>query len=527
MPPKCQSPASKSFKIRALISSPNLTQTTFLNAASSLLSYGAAILVGLLLNPLLLTSLGAVLFGTWKICLRLLTYVSAADGQANQALKWTIANRRSVTDVEQKRREIGCAVVVWLRFLPLMLLVGGLLSWFSPTFINDLPREYYFVTRLTCIVLVVNLLLFPLKSIPESVMVGMNLRYKITWISAAGALFSGVLLAGAAWSGWGLFGLAVAFLVGAVLEGGAIFYMARRSLPWLTVRRPKPGEVSKFFTFSVWMLAWTLIQRLLLYSDIIILGVVSNASLVAAYTLTFYVAQSSIALSSLLVSAGMPGLGDIVGRGDHKKADEVHSEIMASSWLLAVIIGAMILLWNRPFISLWVGADQFIGFWENLLIVLLMTQLIFIRYQASIVDVTLEIRAKVLWGALSTFVSLLLAIWLGFYLKSPIAGVLLGLIGGRLILSVLYPILVRKTLQKGTHPTRKSVLDFLRMSGVMVFLYGSTYYLAPFIKVDNWRELILFAVISFMIVFCISFWAGFSMIQRKNIITRARQMTFK
>lgn len=527
MPQKCQPPAPKSSKIRSLISSPNLTQTTFLNAASSLLSYGAVILVGLLLNPLLLHSLGAVLFGTWKICLRLLTYVSAADGQANQALKWTIANRRSVTDVEQKKREIGCAIVVWLRFLPLMLLVGGLLSWFSPIFINNLPREYYFVTRLTCVILVVNLLLFPLKSIPESVMVGMNLRYKITWISAVGVLFSGVLLAGAAWLGWGLVGLASAFLVGAVLEGIAILYMARKCLAWLTVRRPKPGEVSTFFSFSVWMLVWTLIQRLLLYSDIIILGIVSSASLVAAYTLTFYVAQSSITLSSLLVSAGMPGLGDIVGRGEFKKADEIRSEIMASSWLLAVIIGTMILLWNRSFISLWVGEDQFIGFRENFLVVLLMTQLIFIRYQASIVDVTLEIRAKVLWGALSTFASMVLAVLLGFHLQSPIAGVLLGLIGGRLILSVLYPILVRKILKKSTHKTRDGTFDFIRMSMVMVFLYISAYYLAPLIKVDNWYELVLSSVVSILIIFTISFWVGFSMTQRRNTITRARQIAFK
>lgn len=212
-------------------SASNLTQKTFLNAASSLLSYGIVMLVGLVLNPILVTSLGVGLFGAWKICLRLLSYVSAADGQANQALKWTIASRRSITDVDQKKREIGCAMIVWLRFLPLMLLVGGLLSWFSPSFINGLPREYFVVTRMTCVLLVVNLLLFPLKSIPESVMVGMNLRYKIIWISAVGTLLSGILLATAAMSGLGLIGLATAFLVGSLLEGCAIFYMARRCLP--------------------------------------------------------------------------------------------------------------------------------------------------------------------------------------------------------------------------------------------------------------------------------------------------------
>lgn len=508
-------------------SASNLTQKTFLNAASSLLSYGIVMLVGLVLNPILVTSLGVGLFGAWKICLRLLSYVSAADGQANQALKWTIASRRSITDVDQKKREIGCAMIVWLRFLPLMLLVGGLLSWFSPSFINGLPREYFVVTRMTCVLLVVNLLLFPLKSIPESVMVGMNLRYKIIWISAVGTLLSGILLATAAMSGLGLIGLATAFLVGSLLEGCAIFYMARRCLPWLAPRRPERGEVSEFFGFSVWMLAWTLIQRLLLYSDIIIIGFVANASLVGAYTLTFYVAQFSITLSSLLVSAGMPGLGDIVGRGEFKKADEVRAEIMGSSWLLAVVLGTMILLWNRSFVSMWVGVDMFVGPWENFLIVLLMTQMIFIRYQASIVDVTLDIRAKVQWGALSTLVSVALAIIFGAHFESQIAGVMVGLIIGRLILSVLYPMLVRKTLKKGSPITWKGIMDFLRLTGVMGFLYGAAYYLANQIMIDRWYELLVHALLSILVVFCVCFWVGFSIDQRKSMVMRARQLAFK
>lgn len=507
--------------------SPNLTQRTFLNAASSLFNYGAGIGVALLLSPFLLTLLGPSLFGTWKVCQRLLTYVSATDGRASQALKWTIANRRSVTDIEQKQREVGCALIVWLRFLPLLLLAGSLLSWFSPALIRGLPAEHFIVTRLACAILVVNLLVFPIKSIPESVMVGMNLGYKTTWINAVGAVVGGILMAGAAWIGWGLVGLAAAFLAGSLCRGLAIFFLARHCLPWLAVRRPKQGEVGTFFSFSIWILAWTFINKLLLSSDVIILGLISSASLVAGYTLSFYVIQTSVNLSAILVSSGMPGMGDIVGRGEMKKAAAVRAEIMTWSWLLAAVVGTMVLLWNRSFIALWVGADQFVGYGANLLMVILMTQLIFIRNDAFIVDVTLEVSKKVMWGGLATAVSLLLAFLLGGYLHSPVVGVLTGLIGGRLILSILYPALIAKTLQIHEQQAFEGIPNRMRLISVMVFLYASASYFAPMIKVNGWLALFFYGAVSLLLVFCIAFWIGFTQMQRRKMLTRARQIAYK
>jgi O-antigen/teichoic acid export membrane protein len=502
----------------------NLTQSTFLNAASSLLNYGTSILVALLLNPLLLTFLGPSLFGVWKICQRLLTYVSAADGRASQALKWTIASRRSTTDIEQKQREIGCAIVVWLRFLPLVLVAGSLLAWFSPWFIRGLPAEHFTLTRLTCAILVVNLLLFPLKSIPESVMVGMNLGYKTTWINAFGNLLGGLLMAVAAWIGWGLVGLATALLLASLFRGVAILFQARGKLPWLSVRKPEKGEVGEFFNFSIWVLAWTFINKFLLSSDIIILGLVSSASLVASYTLTFYVVQTLINLSAIMVSSGMPGMGDIVGRGELKKAAAIRSEINASSWLMAVVVGSMVLLWNRPFISLWVGAEHFVGFGENLLMVILMTQLIFIRNDAFIVDVTLQIRTKVLWGAFSTVVGLALALMLGLHLTSPITGVLVGLIGGRLILTVLYPMLVGRQLQENL---LKISPEFVRGVLVMAVIYGLACYGAPRIGVESWLGLLMSGTVSLFVIGGAAFFLGLNGEQRRQILSRARQLSFK
>jgi len=505
----------------------SLTQRTFLNAAAALLNYGVSIVVALILNPLLLTYLGASLFGTWKICQRLLTYVSATDGRASQALKWTIANRKSVSDTEQKQREIGCAIVVWLRFLPLILLAGALLSWFSPWFIRGLPREHFIITRLTCGILVFNLILHPVKSIPESVMVGMNLAYRTIWINSVCTLIGGILMAVAAWVGWGLVGLAGATMLASLFGGGATLYLAKRNLPWLAVQKPEKTEVSSFFNLSIWMLSWTFVNKLLLASDIVILGLISSASLVASYILTIYIIQTAVQFSTILVSSGMPGMGDLVGRGDFRKAASVRSEIMTSSWLLATVIGTMVLLWNRSFIGLWVGEEQFLGYVENFLMVIWMTQLIFITNDSNIVNVTLEIRTKVLLGALSTMVSLGLAFLFGMYFQSPAAGVLTGLIIGRTIISILYPMLVNKFL----HITKKSIVEFVysisRNAITMISMFLLSSYFSRIFVVRKWSLLLLSMIITLIFIIMFSFWIGLSKLQREKINKRLKQIPVK
>ncbi len=50
----------------------------------------------------------------------------------------------------------------------------------------------------------------------------------------------------------------------------------------------------------------------------------------------------------------------------------------------------MVLLWNRSFVHLWVGNEHYAGELTNFLLVLLAIQLIFIRNEAGILDLTLD-----------------------------------------------------------------------------------------------------------------------------------------
>jgi hypothetical protein len=76
----------------------SLTKRASLNAVVAVADLGGRMVVNLLVTPLLVSSLGAFLFGVWQVLQRLLANVAVATGRPGEALKWVLASTQSSTD---------------------------------------------------------------------------------------------------------------------------------------------------------------------------------------------------------------------------------------------------------------------------------------------------------------------------------------------------------------------------------------------------------------------------------------------
>ena len=137
----------QSINLRQLFSDSTLTKKATLNAFAAGLEYCASLLVGFLITPLLVGILGDFYYGAWQFLLRSVGYISPASGRPTQALKWTLANLQNSTDYDLKRRYVGSTLLVWLIFLPLMIILGAILTWFVPYWIKA-PANYFWSIRL-------------------------------------------------------------------------------------------------------------------------------------------------------------------------------------------------------------------------------------------------------------------------------------------------------------------------------------------------------------------------------------------
>ena len=509
-----------------LLSDKGLTKKASLNALAAALDVGSRLLVGFIITPLLVTGLGDFFFGVWRVLQQLVGYVSPVSGRTTQALKWTLASQQASSDYDKKRRYIGSALVVWAFFLPLLTVLGGLLAWFAPSWL-DAPKDFFWSIRLAGGILVAGLVMQSLVYIPRSVLEGENLGYKRMGLSAILVFVGGGFTWLALYLDTGIAGVAAAALATSLLTGILFLQIARTYTPWIGVARPSFEAVRQFLGLSWWFLGWHLVMRVMMASDVVILGMLDSVELVTTYSLTKYAAETLIMLVAIIVFGITPGLGGIIGSGDLPKATQVRNEIMSLTWLVVTVLGPTVLLWNWAFIRLWVDAKYYAGSIPTLLIMVVVTQFAFIRNDANIIDLTLRLRRKVLMGALSATLSFVTAGVLVSYFNLGIVGLCLGLIAGRSVLSMVYPLMVGRFLRVSISYQLK---DILRPALVTVLFFSLASKLSDLLVTSNWFaaigwvDFILSVGLTFSIVLLLAFYAGLSGNQRRHILRRVRMV---
>ena len=506
--------------ISKLFSDENLTKKATLNTLASTLDYGASIIVSFFINPLLVSGLGDFGYGVWQVLGRMIGFITPATGRPTQALKWTIANQQSSTDYEEKRRHVGSTVAIWALFLPVLALLGGILVWFAPLWL-DAPEAQYQPVRLATAILAMDLILATIVEVPRAVLRGENLGYKRMGLSAFLILGGGGLTALALYFKTGLIGVASATLASTLLTGALFLQVVRYYVPWFGLAKPSSASIRRFLSLSGWFLAWNLVLRAMDAGDVVLLGIFDSAELVTTYSLTKYAPGTLINIMALIVTGVTPGLGGIVGSKDLSKVDRVRNEVMVLTWLLITVIGSTILIWNRSFIQLWVGPEYYAGLLPTLLIIIMVAQFLMIRNDANIIDLTLELRHKVFIGLLSILVSLLGAgIAVGIF-KLGIIGLCISFIIGRIILSIGYPWLVGRFIGISVYTQVKGAL---RPMVTTVILFAITSNLADVFTANNWLSFIFTVGITVLVLSPLAFFTGLSHQQRTQLWKRVRRV---
>ena len=512
--------------IPKLFSDKSLTQKATLNAIASILDYGANIIVAFIVTPFLVMGLGNYYYGVWQILQRLVGYISPASGRPTQALKFALAQEQNSTNYDLKRSFVGSTLLVTAVFLPVMGILGALLAWFVPFWIKT-PAEYVWNVRIACALLVLNLIVTTLREIPHSALEGENKGYKRMGLSAFVVFVGGGLTWIALYIHSGIIGVAGAAVLSTTISALFFLQVLRSYAPWFGVARPSKNAITDFMKLSWWFLAWNLIMNLMMASDVVVLGLLNSVESVTNYTLSKYAPETAITLVAIMVFGILPGLGGIIGSGDYERAAKLRSEILSLTWLVVTVLGTGVLLWNRTFISLWVGASHFVGPLPDLLIVLVVFQFVMIRTDANVIDLTLRLNRKVILGAISVVISLLSASIFVYFFNMGIIGVSLGIMLGRMILTIAYPHLVSRMLK--TQPSSQ-FWAILRPALVTTILFLAAFKLESLLPTQTWHSLygwvvfVICAAITFFVILGLAFITGLSRAQRGIILRHIQSL---
>lgn len=414
------------------------------NFASYYLNFVVMAAVGFIVNPLLLTALGPLIFGVWKSLQRYLDFATVADGRASQALKWIVASRSAHSDLD-RQRDVGAAIRVWLHWLPAAALVAAAVTVTLPILIRGIPDDYRSLVFITAGILSANTILAGLLAIPDSVLVGVNKGYKSMLVTTAAFVVTNAAMVVAAFSVWPLWSLAVIVLLAAVANGAVTLFIARRNVSWWGASRPTVSDLRRVHGYSAWTLGWVIVDKLFLASELIVVSVMVGAVGVTQYTFTSYVMQFVLSIALVTASGFMPVLGAQFGASNLTDAADRTRSVRHLVVGVAVLGTGAVLAFNGEFVTMWAGADQYLGVTINTLLALGGLQLALIRMDGQILDVTMRIAPKVLVGLLSSTGGIV-AGFVSFVATDSLAIALFSVILLRLVSNATFPTFVKRSI---------------------------------------------------------------------------------
>jgi O-antigen/teichoic acid export membrane protein len=480
------------------------------NALASYVNTGLTAILGVVVSPILLHTLGTTNFGAWKAMQRLLDVgASAGNGGAIQSLKWVIAYRSQNATDGEKRRDLGAALKVLLLWSPVLIVMTATTVLLLPRLIRDVNDDG--MLRLAGTILGLNVLLMSFVAIPDAVLFGTNQGFRSTNISTTVIALNNVGMVVAALMDLGPPGLAIVLTLGTVLNGILTFVVARRRVPWWGFGKPTRAETRRLSRFSGWIYVWNVVGRVSDATEVILFSAFAGAAVVSAFTFTSYAVLLAAQFCWLTSSALAPQLGAYVGKGDWFGAQKVARQMRELCLALATGAGSLILLLNEAFVGIWVGQEQFMGQGVNVLMVVAFIQYVMIFTDSKIQDTGLRIKGKVLLGALMTSMALIVG---GFtFVLSESAVVMFGaLIVVRLIGSLGFPALANRTIRNSGWPFGRALIATLILS--ISWLIGRN------VLVDQLVELLLLGTLGTLVLAPTCFVALLSPSTRRAAISR-------
>lgn len=498
----------------------NLKQRAYLNSLSSLIDYCGVQLTGFVVSPVIVNGLGTSLYGIWQMLGQMSGYSNFADVRATQVLKWTVAKKHVTENEEELRSDVSSAFLVTALFLPLVLVAGGVISWYAPSIIKADPSHYNLI-RITSSLLIFALSISKFFDLFEAVLRGMNLGYKRMGLRASIVIGGGILKVISIQYGFGLIGLSVVQLIVALVTGLSYYFVVKKNISWFGWGKTNLKKFFQFGKLSGWYMASTASGTLLSSSDKILLGFIAGPILVSNYALTMFLPLAVQGVVTRIIIGAVPGIGKLFGLNEHYKITNIWLLMNNLIALALAAAGVTILLFNQSFLTLWVGKGHYAGEVANLTILVMVVQDTFIKHDAIIISATLDIKKKVIITILASIafagLGLLLIEELG------IVGLCLSLIIGKFILFIGQRRILNNKLQNNLPAISISTLRPLIL---MLIMYISSFYLSTIIQPLSFILLLVLAPLSCIASVCVFYTLGLNHQQRRDIITTAKNIKF-
>ena len=328
-------------------------------------------LVGLWLTPFLLRRIGQHDYGLWLVGTQLMFYLALLDlgvvALLPRETAFATGRAKKIEEATDLPVIIGQTVRLIIWQMPLVVL-AALVAWFM------MPAAWEGLRDPIGVVLLAFVLMFPLR-IFSAVLQGLqDLPYLGRTRIISFLLSTGITVA-LIFAGWKLYALAVGWTALQLISSRCQLLSPADALPDCAAARFAGIAMATARTRlgqGFWVSLTQIAQVLLNGTDILIIGKLFGPTAVVPFVLTGKLIGVLSNQPQMLMAAAGPALSQMRMSESRERLSEVCIALSQAMLMLSGAVVCVVLGINQGFVTRWVGANQYGGFWLTALILLSM-----------------------------------------------------------------------------------------------------------------------------------------------------------
>jgi O-antigen/teichoic acid export membrane protein len=315
--------------------------------------------LGIVMPPFLLDRLGKDGYGLNNLIGDLGGYSTILYFGFGAAVVRHVAACHARDEQTNLNETVSTVFMVYLRIGAVCVLAATALAWPLP-WIFDIPPALVTESRLRLVLTGVAVLVDFVGSVFGGVLMGLERYDMVNGIRLIALAFRtvAVLVAVSLWRS--ILALGVVAVLTSLTEQAAYYYYAHRVMPALRVTPAlnRPDRVASLFTFSIQSFVFTMSDRVINYTDSLVIGQARGASATGPYA--FALRLVDFAREAIDRAAGvlMPGFAAAAAQG---RTERVRAFWRTGSKAIITLAGPIALvqtLWGRHVLTLWLSHNS-------------------------------------------------------------------------------------------------------------------------------------------------------------------------
>jgi O-antigen/teichoic acid export membrane protein len=496
----------------------NRTTRAGKTAIVALVQAAVSVGLGLVVAPLMVSSLGQKDYGSWMLINQLVSYLALIDFGNASIARLALASTEYDNELVEKRRVLTSAICGICLTTPLVLAIGVLVAiWCSGVDGSAAapPGVLFFST----LILVFGYLANRISAVPSYALFGANLAYRSAGLRTF--ILAGAVLAetACAVSRVGLLGLSVVRFVAQVVLGINLFRTAKNCVPWFAFSSPDLGDTAKQLRRNVPCVVAQWGHIMAEGIEITIIGSLLGPSAIPIYTITTALPRLAFTALWQAMQGGNAGLAAVYSKADPRGFQHVTRQQELIAWgYLAVVLATTVAV-NEQFVSLWAGERYYGGVGISLLGLFWQFSMLLTRQYNSALAAAMDFNRMAKVQLVSGVAGIVSATLGGLYLG--LSGILIGLVATRAVAVATNARHLR--ILVGASPRQG-----LRRLGPQLFVCVMSaafgFIVSGYAMRTSWGYVVAGACLTSLVAGAMGWWLALTHEDRSGLIARARQL---